>query len=148
MSELKSRISEATKTAMKARDKQRVAVLRLVNADIKRLEVDERRELSDDDVLAVLDRMLKQRNDSLNQYRQAGRQDLVDQEAYEIDLIRAFMPEPLSDSELADMIDDLIQDAGAGSMQDMGKVMGALKQAAQGRVDMGKASSLVRSRLS
>jgi len=148
MSELKSRISEATKTAMKARDKQRVAVLRLVNADIKRLEVDERRELSDDDVLAVLDRMLKQRNDSLNQYRQAGRQDLVDQEAYEIDLIQEFMPEPLSDEALTDLIDELIRTSGASSMQDMGRVMGALKQAAQGRVDMGKASSLVRSRLS
>jgi uncharacterized protein YqeY len=148
MSELKSRISEATKTAMKARDKQRVAVLRLVNADIKRLEVDERRELSDDDVLAVLDRMLKQRNDSLNQYRQAGRQDLVDQEAYEIDLIQEFMPEPLSDEALTGLIDELIRTSGASSMQDMGRVMGALKQAAQGRVDMGKASSLVRSRLS
>jgi uncharacterized protein YqeY len=148
MSELKSRISEATKTAMKARDKQRVAVLRLVNADIKRLEVDERRELSDDVVLAVLDRMLKQRNDSLNQYRQAGRQDLVDQEAYEIDLIQEFMPEPLSDEALTGLIDELIRTSGASSMQDMGRVMGALKQAAQGRVDMGKASSLVRSRLS
>ena len=147
MSQVKLRIQEATRVAMKARDKPRVAALRLVNADIKRVEVDERRELSDRDVLAVLTRMLKQRNDSLSQYRDAGRDDLADQEQFEIDLIREFMPEPLSEAEIGARIDAAIDAVGASGMRDMGKVMGKLKAEVQGRADMGAVSARVKARL-
>ncbi len=144
MSDLQLQITDATKTAMKARDKRRVAALRLVNAEFKRVEVDERRELTDEDVLEVLVRMLKQRNDSLTQFRDAGRIDLVDQEQFEIDLIQTFMPEPLSADELDALIAEAIATTGAESMKDMGKVMGALASAVQGRADMGTASAKVK----
>ena len=147
MSDLKLTIGDATKTAMKARDKQRVAVLRMVNAEIKRIEVDERRDLSDDDVIGVLNTMLKQRQDSLQQYQDANRQDLADQESYEIEVISSFMPEPLSDADLTSEIEACIQDTGAQGMQDMGKVMGAIKGRVHGRADMGKVSGLVKAAL-
>lgn len=147
MSELKETISEATKTAMKAREKERVATLRMVNAEIKRIEVDERRELSDDDVLNILNKMVKQRQDALKQYTDAGRQELADQEAYEIALIQEFLPQQLSEDELSSLIEKIITDSGAAGMQDMGKVMGVLKNEAQGRADMGRASALVKAKL-
>ncbi len=147
MSDLQIQITEATKAAMKARDKKRVAALRLVNAEFKRVEVDERRELKDEDVLAILNRMLKQRNDSLTQFRDAHRVDLADQEQFEIDLIKTFMPEPLSEEELDALITETIAAAGAESMKDMGKVMGALASAVQGRADMGAASAKVKALL-
>ena len=147
MSELKSVISEATKTAMKQRDKERVAVLRMVNAEIKRVEVDERRELEDSDVLGILNKMVKQRQDALQQFNDAGREDLAQQEAYEIDVIQVFLPEQMSDEDLGALIDKVITDTGASGMQDMGKVMGALKAAAQGQADMGRASALVKAKL-
>ena len=148
MSDLGGRIGEATKTAMKARDKPRVAVLRLVNSEIKRLSVDERRELTDADVLAVLNRMLKQRNDSEAQFRAAGRIDLADQEAYEIGVIREYMPEPLHEAQLDELIRSAIATAGAASMRDMGKVMGVLRDAVQGRADLGIVSARVKALLS
>jgi len=147
VSDLKNSIGDATKTAMKARDKQRVAVLRMVNAEIKRVEVDERRELSDQDVLSVLNKMLKQRQDSLKQFTDAGRDDLANQESFEIEVIQCFMPEQLSDTALEALIVKTIADVGAAGMQDMGKVMGAVKAAAQGQADMGKASAIVKSKL-
>jgi len=147
MSSLQDAIAQQTKTAMKARDKEQVAVLRMVNAEIKRVEVDERRDLSNDDVLAILNKMLKQRKDALNQFREAKRDDLADQEAYEISLIETFLPEQLDDDALAALVDQCIENAGAEGMQDMGKVMGALKQAAGNQIDMGKASALVKSKL-
>ncbi len=145
--DLKTRISDATKAAMKAREKERVAALRLVGAEIKRVEVDERKELDDADVLVVLDRMRKQRNDSLTQYRDAGRDDLADKEQFELDLIQEFLPQALSQDELAGLVDAAIQAAGAESMKDMGKVMGQLKPQVQGRADMGQVSALVKARL-
>ena len=148
MSELKSTISEATKSAMKARDKERVAVLRMVNADIKRVEVDERRELSDGDVQGILNKMVKQRQDALAQFNDAGREDLAKQESYEIGIIQEFLPELLSDADLAELVDKVINETGATGMADMGKVMGALKGASEGRADMGKASALVKAKLS
>ena len=148
MSELKSSITEATKVAMKARDKERVAVLRMVNAEIKRVEVDERRELEDADVLGILNKMVKQRQDALQQFTEAGREDLAKQEAFEIDVIQVFQPEQMSDDELQALIDKIITDTGAAGRQDMGKVMGALKAAAQGQADMGRASALVKAKLS
>ena len=147
MSQLKLRIQEATRAAMRARDKPRLAALRLVNADIKQVEVDERKELSDTEVVAVLTRMLKQRNDSLCQYRDAGRNDLADQEQFEIDVITAFMPEPLSAADTGALIDAAIAAVGASGMRDMGKVMAHLKGDLQGRADMGAVSATVRAKL-
>jgi len=132
---------------MKARDKERVAVLRLVGAEIKRVEVDERRELADADVVAVLNRMLKQRNDSESQFRAAGRVDLADQEAYEITVIKEFLPAALGDAELDAMIRSAIASSGATSMRDMGKVMAALREAVQGRADMAAVSARVKALL-
>jgi len=147
MSDLRGRIAEATKDAMKSRDKPRVAVLRLIGSEIKRIEVDERRELPDADVLAVLNRMLKQRNDSESQFRAAGRTDLADQEAFEIGLIREFMPEALGESQIDAAIRDAIAASGATSMRDMGKVMSALRDALQGRADMAVVSTRVKALL-
>ena len=147
MSDLKEQISDATKTAMKARDKERVATLRMVNAELKRVEVDERRELSDEDVIGILNTMLKQRQDALTQYRDANRDDLADQEAYEIEVISSFMPEPLSDEELQAEIAACITDSAATGMQDMGKVMGVLKARVHGKADMGKVSGMVKAAL-
>ena len=147
MGDLKTQIADATKVAMKAREKQQVAALRLVNAEIQRVEIDERKDLTDDDVIGVLNRMLKQRNDSLNQYRDAGRSDLADQEQFEIDLIRTFMPEPLSEAEVDALVETTIAALGATSMQDMGKVMGKLKAEAHGRADMGSLSAKVKAKL-
>ena len=147
MSDLQFQISETTKVAMKARDKRRVAALRLILAEIKQLEVDERRELTDEDVLEILIRLLKQGNDSLTQFRDANRSDLVDQEQFEIDLIQSFMPEPLSAEELDSLISETIASLGAESMKDMGKVMGELAGMVRGRVDMGAASARVKALL-
>jgi uncharacterized protein YqeY len=147
MSDLKDSISDATKVAMKARDKARVAALRMVNAEIKRLEVDERRALSDEDVLTILNKMLKQRQDALSQYQDANRQDLADQEAFEIALIREFLPEPLADEALDEIIYNAINESGAESMKDMGKVMALIKPIVTGRADMGAVSQKVKSRL-
>lgn len=147
MSDLKARISEATTAAMKARDKARVAALRMVNAELKRVEVDERKTLTDDDVLTILNRMLKQRRDALSQYQDASRDDLAAQEEYEITLINEFLPEPLEDSELDVIIDKAITDSGAESMKDMGKVMALVKDAVAGRADMGQVSGKVKARL-
>jgi uncharacterized protein YqeY len=147
MSDLRGRVAEATKAAMKARDKQRVAVLRLVGAEIKRIEVDERRELADADVVAVLNRMLKQRNDSEGQFRAAGRVDLADQEAYEITVIKEFLPAALDDAQLDMLIRNAIASSGAVTMRDMGKVMAALREAVQGRADMQAVSARVKALL-
>jgi uncharacterized protein YqeY len=147
MSELKNTIGDATTTAMKAREKERVAVLRMVNSEIKRVEVDERRDLSDADIIAILNKMLKQRQDSLQQFTDAGRDDLAKQEAFEIGVIQDFMPVQMNEEELEALIVKIISDTGAAGMQDMGKVMGALKGAAAGKADMGKASAVVKSKL-
>ena len=148
MANLRALISEATTTAMKARDKPRLAALRLVNAALKQVEVDERKELNDDDVIAVLNRMLKQRRDSESQFRDAGRTDLAEVEAFEIALIGEFMPEPLDDAAVDALITAAIASSGAESMRDMGKVMGALRSEVQGRADMGLVSAKVKTALS
>jgi uncharacterized protein YqeY len=132
---------------MRARDKPRLSALRLVTAAIKQLEVDSRTELDDPDVLTVLEKMLKQRRDSLQQYTDAGRQDLADQESYEIAVIEAYMPEALPAEELARLIDAAIAETGATSMRDMGKVMGLLKSRVQGRADLGAVSGTVKQKL-
>lgn len=148
MSDLKDRIQTATRTAMKARDKRLVATLRLVNAELKRVEVDERKALADADVITVLTRMVKQRNDSRSQYEAAGRTDLAEQEAFEIDVVRSFMPTPLSEVEVDALIDAALAATGAAGMRDMGKVMGKLKGEVAGRADMGAVSAKVKAKLS
>ena len=141
------RVSDQVKTAMKARDKPRVSALRLIMAEFKRVEVDERIELDDARVLVILDKMTKQRKDSHKQYQDAGRDDLAATEAFELDIIAQFLPEQISDDELEAMVVSAISQTGAAGMQDMGKVMGLLKPQIQGRADMGTVSALVKSSL-
>jgi len=147
-SELKQRIGEDVKAAMRAKDKPRLSALRMVSAAIKQREVDTREELDDAGVVAVLEKMLKQRRDSRQQYAEAGREDLADAEAFEIEIIEAYMPERLSEEELAGLIDEALAETGASSMRDMGKVMGVLKPRVQGRADLGAVSGAVKKRLS
>ncbi len=133
---------------MRAREKQRLGALRLMSAELKRVEIDERVELDDQRVLAIFDRMSKQRRDSLSQFKSAGREDLVAQEQFELDVISEFTPEQLSDQELEELVAESIIQAGAESMRDMGKVMAALKSQVQGRADMSAVGAMVKSRLS
>ena len=140
-------VAEEVKTAMKARDKERVAALRLVMSEFKRVEVDERIELDDARVLAILDKMTKQRKDSLTQFRDAGRDDLADKEQLEISIIAEFLPQALSDDEITQLVNEAMNEVSASSMQDMGKVMGVLKPRLQGRADMSAVSGIVKSQL-
>ncbi|MBA5684202.1 GatB/YqeY domain-containing protein [Photobacterium damselae subsp. damselae] len=142
------RLKDEQKAAMKARDKARLGAIRLALAAIKQREVDEKITLADDDIVAVLTKMVKQRRDSVAQYEAAGRQDLADVELAEISVLEEFMPQPLSDDEVAALLDEAIAATGAAGMQDMGKVMGVLKPQIQGRADMGKVSQLVKTKLS
>ncbi|MEA3273913.1 MAG: GatB/YqeY domain-containing protein [Pseudomonadota bacterium] len=144
---LKQRVQDDMKAAMKAADKRKLGVVRLILAAIKQREVDERIELDDSQVLAVLDKMVKQRRDSIEQYTQAGREDLAEQERYEVGICQAYLPEALSETELVQIVDEAIGATGAASMKDMGKVMGQVKPKAQGRADMGAVSKLVKERL-
>ena len=144
---IKLQISEDVKTAMKARDKVRLAALRLMMAEFKKVEVDERVEIDDPRALEILDRMSKQRRDSLSQYKDAGRDDLVEQEQFELDVIAEYLPAPLSEDELVGLIAAVIAEIGAEGMSDMGKVMGQLKPRVQGRADMGKVSGQVKAAL-
>ncbi len=144
---LKTRINEAMKAAMRARDKSRLGAIRLIQAEIKRIEVDERIEIDEARMLAILDKMRKQRRDSIQQYEEAGRAELAEQEHREIAVIEEFLPARLSDDELNTLIDDAIAATGAQSMQDMGKVMGQLKPKVQGRADMAVVSKAIKSRL-
>ena len=143
-SELKQRISDDMKDAMRAKEKERLGVIRLILAAIKQVEVDERIELDDAKVLAVLDKMLKQRRDSIEQYNNAGRTELAEKELFEVDVIKAYMPAALSEEELDAMIQEIVSAVGASSMQDMGKVMAQLKPKVQGRADMGQVSQKVK----
>jgi len=148
MSSLSARINDDVKAAMKAKDKARLGVLRLITAAIKQREVDERITLNDEQVLAVLEKMIKQRKDSIIQYEKAGRDELAQQEAFEIGIIQDYMPEQLSDDEIDALISEAISSSGAESMKDMGKVMGLLKPKLAGRADMGKVSQIIKKQLS
>lgn len=147
MSQLKSQITEAVKTAMKSGDKPRTAALRLVMAALKQIEVDQRIELADSDVIAALDKMGKQRRESISQYQKAARQDLVAQEEFELAVIQEFLPQPLDEAEVTALIQAAIQNTQAASMQDMGKVMNLLRPQLQGRADMGKVSQQIKALL-
>ncbi len=144
---LKSRILEDVKQAMRAHERERLAALRLLTAAIKQKEVDERIELSDEDVLAVIDKMVKQRRESLEQYQQAGRDDLAAREQFELDQLLAYLPEPLSEEQLTELIRTTIDELGASSMRDMGPVMNALRGQVQGRADMKAVSQAVKAQL-
>jgi uncharacterized protein YqeY len=140
-------IKAAMKDAMKSRARERLATIRLIQSEFKRVEVDERIELDEARVLAILDKMVKQRRDSQAQYEDAGRAELAAQEAAEIAVIQEFLPAQLSDDELEALIDEAIRAAGASGMQAMGTVMGSLKPQLAGRADMGKVSQAVKARL-
>jgi uncharacterized protein YqeY len=144
---LKKQITEAMKEAMRAKAKEKLGAIRLILSELKRIEVDERIELDDARVLAVLDKMVKQRRDSIAQFENANRPELAEKEQAEIEVIQAFLPAPLGDAELAGMITDAIGESGAESMRDMGKVMALLKPRIQGRADVGAVSSLVKASL-
>lgn len=145
---LKQRLTDDMKTAMKAGDKATLGVIRLVNAAIKQREVDERIELDDAQVVAVLDKMVKQRRDSVEQYAKAGREDLADVERAEIVVIERYLPAKLGEAEIEAAIDAAIARTGASGPADMGKLMGALKGELAGKADMGQVSALVKRRLS
>ena len=145
---LKTSITEAMKDAMRNKAKERLSAIRLILAEIKRIEVDERIEVDDTRVLSILDKMNKQRRDSISQFEAAGRNDLAATEKAEMAVIAEFLPAALSQEELNELITGAIADTGADSMRDMGKVMGLLKPKLQGRADMGAVSQAIKDRLS
>ncbi|MDX1340901.1 MAG: GatB/YqeY domain-containing protein [Reinekea sp.] len=147
MSELKQRLTNEMKDAMRAKEKQRLGTIRLILAELKRIEVDERIELDDTRVLSVLDKMNKQRRDSIAQFEAAGRDDLAATERFELEVISTFLPAALTDEEINSLVTEAISATGAASMADMGKVMALIKPKAQGRADMGAISKLIKAQL-
>ncbi|MFP5384130.1 MAG: GatB/YqeY domain-containing protein [Gammaproteobacteria bacterium] len=147
MSDIKARLTEAMKAAMRAQDKERLGAVRLALSAIKQIEVDERRELSDADVLAVLDKMVKQRRESVAQYEQAGRAELAAAENAEIVVLQEFLPAQLSEAEIDALVAQAITESGAAGMRDMGKVMNLLRPQLAGRADMGAVSNRIKARL-
>jgi uncharacterized protein YqeY len=148
MSAIVASIKSSIKDAMRAKDKPRLSTLRLASAEFKRVEVDERIDIDDDRALDILDNMVKHRQNSIEQYEQADRHDLADTEKFEISVISEFLPEALSEDELAKIVADAVAQTGAASMQDMGKLMGVLKPQVQGRADMAQVSRMVKAALS
>ena len=146
-SPLRERINDDVKDAMRAKEKKKLGCLRLITSAIKQREVDERIEITDDIVVSVLEKMLKQRRDSIEQYGKAGRDDLKDVEVYEVGIIDTYMPEQLSEEEVAAFVDEAIASSEAQGMKDMGKVMGIVKGKTQGQADMGLVSKLVKAKL-
>jgi len=145
---LTTTIQEDVKTAMRAKDKERLATLRLITAAIKQKEVDERIELDDAAVLAVLEKMVKQRKDSIEQFEKASRDDLIKIEKDELAIIQTYLPEQLAEDEVANIVDEVVSAIGAEGMKDMGKVMGQVKAKVAGQADMGLVSKLVKAKLS
>jgi len=144
---LKAQISEDMKAAMRAKDTARLGTIRLLQAAIKQREVDERIELDDAAVIAVIEKMLKQRRDSIAAYESANRADLADIEKFEVTVLQAYLPQQLSEEEIAAIVDKVIADTGASGVKDMGKVVGAVKPLVTGKADMGKVSGLIKARL-
>ena len=147
MSGIKTQISNDVKDAMRSKDKDRLAALRLILAAFKQKEVDERIELSDEESISVLNKMAKQHRDSIEQFGQANRDDLIKKEQLELDIIESYLPEKLSEEEVNLLIDEAISETGANSVKDMGKVIGLLKEKLQGQADMGEVSRLIRGKL-
>ncbi|HDZ10003.1 GatB/YqeY domain-containing protein [Pseudohongiella sp.] len=146
-SALKLQLTEAMKDAMRAKDKARLGTVRLALSEVKRIEVDERIEPDDARVLNILEKMIKQRRESIRQYESASRKDLADIEQAEIDVLQTFMPQPLSDAEIDTIVTQALTDTGASSVQDMGKVMAAVKPQMAGRADMGAVGQLIKKKL-
>jgi len=146
-SELKARIQEDRKTALRNQDKQRLGTIQLILAAIKQWEVDERKIMTDEQLLAILDKMVKQRRESITQYQAAKRQDLIDQENFELKIIQEYLPQPLTEAEISALIESAISTAEARSVQDMGKVMNLLRPQLQGRADIAVVSATVKQRL-
>ena len=144
---LKARITEDMKAAMRAKESQRLTAIRMLLAAMKQKEVDERVELTDADVLAIVEKLIKQRRDSISQFQAASRQDLVDNETFELDLLQAYLPAQLSEEDISRAIDSAIGETGAAGAKDMGKVMGLLRGRLAGQADMSKVSGLVKARL-
>ena len=147
MSDLQKQIQDAVISAMKAGEKKRLAIIRLMTSAMKQIEVDERIELDDARVIAILDKMVKQRRESIAQFKTAGRDDLVKQETFEIGIIQEFLPQALSEEEVDDIVSQAIEKTGAASIKDMGKVMGIVKPQIIGRADMGEISGRIKSLL-
>ena len=147
-SALKTRINDDVKTAMRSKDKERLGTLRLLTAAIKQIEVDKRIELNDEQVVAVIEKMLKQRKDSIEQFEKAGRNELAEIEIKEVAILKEFMPEQMSDADVDALIDEAIASTGAEAMKDMGKVMGILKPQLAGKADMGAVSGKIKAKLS
>ncbi|KTD65928.1 GatB/YqeY domain-containing protein [Legionella spiritensis] len=145
---IKDRISHDLKEAMRARDKKKLETLRLITAAVKQVEVDERITVDDARMLVILDKLAKQRKESITQFSAAERQDLVEQEQFELDIISLYLPEPLSEADIENMVSAAILEHGAEKISDMGKVMAHLKPQLQGRADMSKVSALIKARLS
>jgi hypothetical protein len=148
VSAIHDRLKEAMKEAMRAKEKERLTTIRLALSAVKQVEVDTRETLDDAAILAILDKLVKQRRDSIKQYEDAGRQELADVEKAEIEVLQEFLPKPLTDEEINALIEDAVAKTGAESMKDMGKVMGMLKPQLQGRADMGAVSGKIKARLS
>jgi len=148
MSDLKKQIQDSVISAMKSGDKERLKIIRLMTSAMKQIEVDERIELDDARIIAILDKMVKQRRESISQFKTAGRDDLVKQENYEIDIIQEFLPQALSEEEVDVIVSQAIEQTGASSIKDMGKVMGLVKPQIVGRADMGEVSGRIKSLLS
>ena len=144
---LKKKIMEDMKEAMKAKDMLKVSVLRLLNSEIKNKEIDKKGELSDDEILAVIQKAVKQRKESIEQYEKAGRSDLAEKEKKELEILESYLPKPLSEEELNALIDEVIKEVGATSVKDMGKVMQAIMPKVRGRADGKLVNQLVRSKL-
>lgn len=144
---LKARITEDMKSAMRAKDAARLGAIRLLQAAIKQREVDERIELDDTQVIEAIEKMLKQRRDSISQYEAAKRIDLADAEKFEVTVLQTYLPQPLSAAEIAALLDKVVAETGATNIKDMGKVMAALKPLVVGRADMGSLSGLIKARL-
>ncbi|MDO6526866.1 GatB/YqeY domain-containing protein [Motilimonas sp. 1_MG-2023] len=145
---LKEKLQDQQKAAMRAKDKVRLGAIRMLMAEIKQREVDNRIELSDDDIIAVITKMVKQRKDSIAQFEAADRQDLVDKESEELSVLQEFLPQPLTEEEVDGIIAAALESTGAQGMQDMGKVMAAIKSQIQGRADMGQVSGKIKASLS
>ena len=148
MSELKKQIQDAVISAMKAGEKKRLAIIRLMTSAMKQIEIDERIELDDQRIIVILDKMVKQRRESISQFKTAERDDLVKQENFEIDIIQEFLPQALGEEEVDEIVSQAIKQTGASSIKDMGKVMGLVKPQIVGRADMGEVSGRIKSLLS
>lgn len=148
MSDLKKQIQDEVIVAMKSGEKERLKIIRLITSSMKQVEVDERIELDDARIIAILDKMVKQRRESISQFKTAGRDDLVKQESFEIDIVQEFLPQALSEEEVDAIVNQAIEKTGASSIKDMGKVMGLVRPQIIGRADMGEVSGRIKSQLS